>query len=194
MKKIYTLLFASLIGLTANAAIHNVSVIDFAFSPATVTANVGDTIRWTLGTSTTHTTTSTSVPSGAAAWDRTLTSSAPSFDYVIPMAGTYNYFCSLHPQMTGTITATSGTGISNNAASFMLSAYPNPFKDKVTLTHTTADVISVFNMVGEVVMKQAVEATEVKTLLDLSALPAGVYFVNIVKEGMITGTKRIVKG
>lgn len=193
MKKIYTFIIALFVGVSAaTAAIHTVSVTNFAFTPANVTANVGDTVRW-VWASGTHTTTSTSVPSGATAWDANITSNATTFDYVIPVAGTYNYFCSIHPSMTGTITASSGTGIAKNAGSSAFSAYPNPFKDRVTLSHASVDAITVFNMVGEVVSRQSVEATEVKTVLDLSALPSGVYFVNTIKEGVVVGTRRIVK-
>ena len=194
MKKIYTLIISAFIGMSAsNAAIHTVTVADFSFTPSSVSATVGDTIRW-VWASGTHTTTSTSVPSGASSWNSPIDASNQTFDYVVSTAGTYNYNCAFHPtMMTGTITVTSGTGIADNAASLNLGTYPNPFKDRITLTHTSGDAVTILNMVGEVVAKFNLEAANTKTVLDLSILPSGVYFVNTVKEGSIIVTKRIVK-
>lgn len=194
MKKLYFMLIAVIAGITTvKATIRTISVADFKFSPSAVNANVGDTIRW-VWSSGTHTTTSGTIPNGATSWNANINSGNTTFDYVIPVAGTYNYFCSIHPQMTGTINATSGTGISQLTASLSMSAFPNPFRDKITLSHHAADGITVLNMVGAVVADFTVESAEVKTILDLSSLPAGVYFVSTSKEGVITGTKRIVKG
>ena|SRR3982751_2472704 len=79
-----------------------VTVSDFKFTPATVNAAVGDVIvwRWQNGT---HTTTSTSVPTGARPWDAPMNASSPKFRYRLRVAGTYQYHCSIHPIMQGTI-------------------------------------------------------------------------------------------
>ena len=85
---------------------HVVSVSNIVFNPNSVNAKVGDTIKfvWSSGT---HTTTSTSVPSGAATWDSPMTSTNTTFLYIISKAGTYNYQCSIHASMgmTGTFIA-----------------------------------------------------------------------------------------
>lgn len=197
MKKLYTLIFATIIGVSAaNATIHNVSAGDNFFSPASVSAVIGDTIRWNYSGSNPHTTTSQTVPGGAASWNANLNSSSTSFDYKVTVAGSYTYFCSIHGvMMSGSITVSSGgTGIADSPASMSMMTYPNPFRDKVTITHKSVDAISVFNMVGELVTKFEVDAAEAKTVLDLSAIPAGVYFVNIIKDGNVIGTRRVVKG
>jgi plastocyanin len=87
---------------TTQAAIWEVQVSNFQFSPSTVTANVGDIIRfqWSSGF---HTTTSTSVPGGASAWDNPINSGNLTFDYTLQVQGTYQYDCTFHPSMTGTI-------------------------------------------------------------------------------------------
>ncbi|WP_170971058.1 T9SS type A sorting domain-containing protein [Ilyomonas limi] len=106
MKKFLLLAFALLSINLIYATTYNVDVSNFQFSPATVNASVGDTIQWTW-VSGFHTTTSTSVPAGANAWDAPMTSSDPSFKYKLTVAGTYSYFCSVHPNMIGTINVSS---------------------------------------------------------------------------------------
>jgi plastocyanin len=193
MKKLYTLLFA-LVGLTAaNAAVHTVNVADFSFSPSSMTVTVGDTIRW-VWVSGTHTTTSTSVPTGASSWNANITSSSTTFSYVVPAAGTYNYRCSIHPtSMMGSFTATSGVGIIKNNSSSAIVLFPNPAKDKLTITHDAVDAIRIYDMVGATIMNQPVEATETKTVIEVGTLPSGVYFVNTMKDGIVTDTRRLVK-
>jgi plastocyanin len=86
----------------------NVIVKDYVFEPATVNAVPGDTIIWTWQQGI-HTTTSKSVPVGAASWDAIIDDSTPAnhtFKYVVPVSGTYNYECTFHgSMMSGTIIA-----------------------------------------------------------------------------------------
>jgi plastocyanin len=87
----------------AKATTWTILVSNFQFSPATVSANVGDTILWQWSSGG-HTTTSTSVPTGAATWDHPMTSSATTFKYVLTVKGTYQYWCTIHaPQMAGVL-------------------------------------------------------------------------------------------
>lgn len=106
MKKILLVLSAVLFLQYAFATVHEVQVSNFQFSPATVDAVVGDTMKWVWGGGF-HTTTSTSVPNGASTWDAPMQSANDSFVYVLTVAGTYNYFCSIHPtSMTATLNVT----------------------------------------------------------------------------------------
>ena len=75
----------------------NVSIVSFSFGPSSVTINVGDTIRWTVDSGT-HTTTATGV------WNSGATSPGGVFSFTFDQAGTYPYFCSIHPNMQATIT------------------------------------------------------------------------------------------
>lgn len=80
----------------SNATKHVVSVTNFAFTPSSVTINLGDTMEWTFGNGT-HTTTSTTIPAGAAVWSNSIDASHLKFDYVPTVVGTYNYKCNIHP-------------------------------------------------------------------------------------------------
>lgn len=105
MKKISLLLslFFFLFFSFSRATTINIDVSDFAFNPAVVVAEVGDTLIWTESGGT-HTTTSTSVPSGASTWDYTFTGTGDTFTYIVTVPGDYAYQCSIHPSlMMGTI-------------------------------------------------------------------------------------------
>lgn len=93
------LLFALFNPDIASATKHTVSVQDFSFSPASIPdVTVGDTIRW-VWVSGTHTTTSTTIPSGAVSWNHSITSTSTSYEYKVLVAGTYNYKCTPHAAM-----------------------------------------------------------------------------------------------
>jgi plastocyanin len=75
-----------------------VSIIDFAYSPATTTIGVGGTVTWTNSGSTAHT-----VTGDQGAFDSGNINPAGTFSFKFNTAGTYTYHCSIHPQMVGTI-------------------------------------------------------------------------------------------
>ncbi|MGH2808994.1 MAG: plastocyanin/azurin family copper-binding protein, partial [Actinomycetota bacterium] len=70
------------------------------FSPNAVTISVGCSVRWTNTVNTTHTTTSD--PAGT--WDSGNMANGATFSRQFATAGTYNYRCTIHASMTGTIT------------------------------------------------------------------------------------------
>lgn len=74
-------------------------IADFAFSPSTITAKVGDVISWTNDDTTPHTAT---VKSDATCTTEDLANGA-SGGIVFDIAGSYDYFCKIHPTMTGKI-------------------------------------------------------------------------------------------
>jgi plastocyanin len=128
-----TILF--LLTINVYAVKHVVLVGNFSFNPASVNATVGDTIRWVWSAGT-HTTTSTTVPAGAAAWDAPITTANRSFEYKITIAGNYSYFCKIHGLgMSGTVTAANITptlavspvnqNVSNEAGSTSFSVISN---------------------------------------------------------------------
>lgn len=75
----------------------------FAFVPATVRAKVGDVIAWTNGDSAPHTATLKDDPACTTANLGTGESGGLTFD----AAGSYPFFCKIHPDMKGTIEITS---------------------------------------------------------------------------------------
>ena len=125
MKKNLLLLFAvCLLALPAFATVVTVTVANYSFTPSSsVTLNINDTIKWVWSNGA-HTTTSGTIPTGAATWNAPISSTSASYSYVPTVAGTYNYFCTPHQSlgMTGTFTvncatlATPTASVVNNAA------------------------------------------------------------------------------
>ena len=82
-----------------------------AFSPNPITAKVGDTITWTNNDVQPHTVTSGTGPSDpdkGKAFDSSpnlnpLINAKATFSHQFTQAGTFKYFCQIHPTMVGTV-------------------------------------------------------------------------------------------
>jgi plastocyanin len=85
------------------AADQAVTIEGFAFSPGTVTVNVGDSVAWTNNDGATHTATGSGFDTGNIA-------NGASASVTFQSAGTFDYACSIHPQMTGTVVVRSAGG------------------------------------------------------------------------------------
>ena len=76
-------------------------VIDnFTFDPATLTVPGGTKVTWVNHDDVPHTATSTAKPKTFAS--KTLDTD-DKFSHVFTVSGTYEYFCAVHPKMTGKI-------------------------------------------------------------------------------------------
>ena len=74
-----------------------VKIIDLSFSPAEITVKVGDTIEWVNGDFIDHTATAKN-----GDWDVMIVA-VKSAKLQLTHVGTIDYFCRIHPGMTGTI-------------------------------------------------------------------------------------------
>jgi plastocyanin len=75
------------------------------YIPAEVTVSVGATVTWTNDDTAAHTVTSgtpTDGPDGI--FDSSIVMSGNTFEYTFEEAGDYDYFCIVHPWMTGKVT------------------------------------------------------------------------------------------
>lgn len=82
----------------ASAETIRIEVKDLAFSPARVTAHVGDTVEWANADFIAHSATGKNKE-----FDVSLPANK-SGRTVLKNAGTVDYYCRFHPNMTGTIT------------------------------------------------------------------------------------------
>ena len=78
---------------------YNIAISNFAFSPSALTVKKGDTVTWTNQDSASHTVTS---DSGSELSSSTLPQGG-TYSHTFTVAGTYNYHCSIHTMMKGTI-------------------------------------------------------------------------------------------
>lgn len=83
----------------------SVSMLDFSFSPATVTVNIGDSVTWVNNGEEDH---------DAAARDGSFSTDTvePGGSASVPFssAGTFSYICNFHPDMTGTVVVSDPSG------------------------------------------------------------------------------------
>ena len=73
-----------------------------------------------------------------------------------------------------------GATVLENANGIEISLYPNPTIDKLSVVSEGIDHVVVINLMGQEVLCQSANANE--TVLDLSVLPQGTYFIKVVTE------------
>ena len=94
-------------GLAQNATQANaVSISNFTFTPQTLTVKAGTTVTWTN---------KDDIPHGIAVTNNAFKRSPAldtddSFSFTFTTPGTYQYFCYIHPHMTGTVVVEAATG------------------------------------------------------------------------------------
>jgi plastocyanin len=82
----------------AHAADAKVKIDNFSFAPETVTVKAGTTVTWINEDDIPHTVASSTTLFKSKALD-----TDDKYAFTFTTAGVYQYFCSLHPHMTGTI-------------------------------------------------------------------------------------------
>jgi plastocyanin len=96
------LLLAGSPSVTANAQPSatnaEVKIDNFSFGPQTVTVPVGATVTWTNRDDIPHT-----VVSIDGLFNSKVRDTDEKFSYTFAKAGTYPYYCSVHPKMTGKV-------------------------------------------------------------------------------------------
>ena len=89
----------------AQAADLEVNIDQFAFAPQHITVKAGTTVTWTNEDDAPHT-----VASSAKLFKSKALDTGDKFSFTFTTPSTYAYFCSLHPQMTGTVTVEAASG------------------------------------------------------------------------------------
>jgi amicyanin len=91
------------------AAETEVDIDQFTFLPQRITVKAGTTVTWINEDDVPHTIVSSSKVFKSKALD-----TADKFSFTFTTPGTYDYFCSLHPHMTGAVVVEAASG--SNAA------------------------------------------------------------------------------
>jgi len=75
------------------------------WSPADITINAGDTVHWMNVDTAAHTVTGGSPADGpSGVFDSSLVMADATYEFTFDDTGSYDYFCMVHPWMTGTVT------------------------------------------------------------------------------------------
>jgi len=81
-----------------SSASAEVKIDNFSFGPETIKVSVGTTVTWTNRDDIPHTVVSTD-----GVFKSKVRDTDEKFSYTFTKAGTYPYFCSVHPKMTGKV-------------------------------------------------------------------------------------------
>lgn len=180
----------------------DISVQNFEFLPADIPdVAVGDTIRW-IWVSGTHSTTSLTIPAGAATWDSPVTSAHPTFEYKVTVAGAYSYKCTPHfvsMGMMAAFTASGTTGIADVSSIFgNLLLSPNPASEFVRVSFNPAGPfkgsVKLFDLLGNTLWKSDANFDAGQNLkeINLADVPKGVYFVALSDNRNNKVVKRLI--
>jgi plastocyanin len=82
----------------SSAANAEVKIDNFSFGPQTLTVSVGATVTWTNRDDIPHTVVSTD-----GVFKSKVLDTDEKFSFTFSKAGTFPYFCSIHPKMTGKV-------------------------------------------------------------------------------------------
>jgi plastocyanin len=84
----------------AQATTQHVAIQDYAYGPATLTIQVGDTVEWINHDQASHNVVTTSAP---VAFQSPMLATGQTWSFTFTVPGTYSYYCSVHPDMRAQI-------------------------------------------------------------------------------------------
>lgn len=84
----------------AKSSTNTVTIVNFVFSPSTLTITKGTVVTWQNNDGVAHTATSDN-----GTWDTGSIPSGGSKSITFDSAGTFAYHCTVHPMMTGAVVA-----------------------------------------------------------------------------------------
>jgi amicyanin len=87
---------------TGGATAPEVSITNFAFAPATLTVKRGDTVTWANHDEEPHT-----IVAGDGSFHSPGMDTNATYSYTFNTPGSFDYVCSIHPFMRGTVVVTS---------------------------------------------------------------------------------------
>lgn len=95
-------LLLALLATPACAVDNKIEINNYVFAPQQLVVPPGTTVTWTNQDEAPHTVASKDKSFRSAALD-----TGESFSYTFTTPGTYDYFCTLHPHMVGSVTVRS---------------------------------------------------------------------------------------
>ena len=185
LKKTVLLLTGISFAVITHATIITVTVANFSFSPSSFSATVGDTVMW-MWTAGSHTTTSLTVPAGAASWNNPMNSSNTMFNYVITQPGNYTYWCAIHTtSMEGSFTAKAALGVPvvSNSVKDFVTVFPNPVSGMLNM-HLNVSIdneeLIISDISGKEMLRQ--NPASIDNAINVSTWQKGVYFYSLRRK------------
>lgn len=177
----------------------------FAFSPDVLTINQGDDVKFVIESS--H----NAVEVSKDTW--TINDSSPVTGFTVSFGGgtvsssqlsvgTHYYVCEPHASfgMKGTIVVQSAAGVDENSLQNIVSVYPNPTSDKITLRYITTESkflnATLYDIQGKFVsvlfQNQSISGGFQQSVKLKGRYPSGVYFLKISISGKETVKKLVI--
>ena len=92
------------VDMPAGTAVPGCEETNECYIPSSVTINAGDTVEWTNSDTAAHTVTGGSPAEGpSGVFDSSLVLGGASYAYTFEEAGSFDYFCMVHPWMVGNV-------------------------------------------------------------------------------------------
>ena len=79
--------------------VNQINIENLAFSPSSLNVKVGELVIWKNLDSASH----KIISNGEPKFESPQLANGEEFSYIFPIAGTYDYYCSIHPSMKGVI-------------------------------------------------------------------------------------------
>jgi plastocyanin len=167
---------------------YSIDVKDFEFSPSNLASvKIGDTIHWEWKNGS-HTTTSTTIPAGATAWDKLMDASHLTYNFIPTAAGTYHYKCTPHESMgmVGQFTVLTATGIGENSRVPKITIYPNPFSDGVYMNSVVQEGVfikhlTIYDVSGKIIRNASFNVnSSFPDYIDLSTVQDGLIVFDFI--------------
>ena len=168
---------------------------DGCFIPSTVTIPMGGTVTWENNDTAAHTSTAGSATEGpSGVFDSSLIMAGSSFSHTFDEAGTFDYFCMVHPWMAGTVIVEDEAAAAAEAAAAEAAAAEAPREPAIDLVDTlnysisSGSVSSIMTNSDDATLVVAIDTSddgELSINLDsdyITAFDDGSYFVLVNNE------------
>lgn len=180
---------------------HVIQFQNYSYAPNTLTVAIGDTVEWD-GSFISHPLVADQFPTGATKFDNV--GSGSSFQYVVTVAGTYNYSCLYHKishNMFGSFTtqANAVPPVVSTQAPDKLYVTPNPSSSMVMIDYSVnqsgAVRLSITTIDGKQVsllVDKVMQAGDYMEHLDISKFASGTYIVTLEADGQYFSKEMVV--
>ena len=92
------------VDIPVGTAVPGCETTDECFTPASISINAGDTVEWANVDTAAHTVTGGSPADGpSGVFDSSLLMGSGNYSFTFDDAGSYDYFCMVHPWMVGSV-------------------------------------------------------------------------------------------
>lgn len=190
MKTFTILLSTFFLGLSSMLSAqtnHVVQMIDYEFSPSSITISVGDMVTWRNNGSEIHTSTSGDPCTPDGIWDSDSLQPGDTFQFTFTSPGDYPYFCIPHCDngMTGSVKVTGSIGIDDITKNKDFKIWPQPVADMVNFRITTSIndniEVKIFSPNGQTIKHiiRKAQSTSEQFNIDLSNYSDGVYLYQL---------------